>query len=278
MEDGFRLRFLKGRAENETCLNEMLAEHSIVAAVNLSGSTSIGFPNYDQPFLAQHTAVLVNQDPLCWTLKGGVRLLVLEMMAETLLKIGGGAPMRHDLQDAATRKNGGVASVFPISNGLFTLAGQLLNPPVHAICLPVWHRAKVLEMAAMTLFAAEEEPDSQKDLTSSLNREKVERAAFLLERDLENPPTLEMLASEVVCGASQLSRLFAQYQDKSMPEFLRQRRMEKAAFLFRTTNQSISEIALAVGYTSFSAFTRAFVREFKATPTLYRQNDVGGLK
>jgi len=56
-----------------------------------------------------------------------------------------------------------------------------------------------------------------------------------------------------------------------MPEFLRRKRMERAAALLHTTDLAVSEIALAVGYTSFSAFTRAFVREQRVTPTAFRQ-------
>lgn len=154
---------------------------------------------------------------------------------------------------------------------LLTLAQQLSAPPAHAACLPVWFHAKVMELAAFTLFAPDQ---TMKNPPQSADRERLERAMFLLERDLENPPTLEMLADEVGCGAFHLSRVFGKLAGMTIPEFLRRKRMERAALLLRTTAQSVSEIALGVGYESFSAFTRGFVRVHGMTPSAYRSAPV----
>ncbi len=99
-----------------------------------------------------------------------------------------------------------------------------------------------------------------------LNRERCERARFLLERDLENPPTLDMLAKEVQCSSFYLSRIFVQHAGTSIPRYLRSKRVEKAAELLRAGRMSVTEVAIAVGYASVSSFNKAFVEHFGCCP------------
>ena len=98
----------------------------------------------------------------------------------------------------------------------------------------LWYQAKVIELMALLLFA----PDPKRNGSASelfcerqkrLGRERVDQVRALLERDLENPPTLEQLAREVGCGVFHLSRSFSQHLGQTIPQYLRQVRMERAA-------------------------------------------------
>jgi len=92
---------------------------------------------------------------------------------------------------------------------------------------------------------------------------------YLIERDLENPPTLEMLAGEVDCSPFYLSRLFAEEAGLSMPKYLRLKRVEKAADLMVARGANVTEAAMAVGYSSLSAFQKAFVEQYGSSPGVY---------
>jgi AraC-like DNA-binding protein len=105
----------------------------------------------------------------------------------------------------------------------------------------------------------------------SLEQEIADRAAVLLLRDLQNPPSLEDLAKEVGLTTFQLSRLFGRVKGKSMPAMLRERRIAEAARLLLDTNRNIGDVAIAVGYYSISAFSRAFNRELRTTASDYRR-------
>ncbi len=48
-------------------------------------------------------------------------------------------------------------------------------------------------------------------------------------------------------------------------------RVKAAQLLLRRTGTSVTEVALAVGYTNVSTFTQAFRRETDLTPTAYRR-------
>jgi len=56
----------------------------------------------------------------------------------------------------------------------------------------------------------------------------------------------------------------------SPSEYLTELRMRRAATLLVSTNMSVSEIALEVGYLSLSHFSRMFRERFGKTPRAFR--------
>lgn len=156
-----------------------------------------------------------------------------------------------------------------LPSSLLSARMQLLEPPVNNSALNIWYQSKILETLALTLF----QPDKPAELFCHrhrrLNKERVERVKYLIERDLENPPNLEMLASEVDCSPFYLSRLFSEEAGLSMPKYLRMKRVEKAADWMLSRGLNVTEAAMAVGYSSLSAFQKAFVEQFGMSPGNY---------
>ena len=54
--------------------------------------------------------------------------------------------------------------------------------------------------------------------------------------------------------------------------YLAQWRLELGAELLQSTEDSVAEVAAAVGYGSEAAFNRAFKREFDCPPARFRRN------
>jgi AraC family transcriptional regulator len=267
-KEGYRLFLLEGHLSDPTRLDEPLPLGAIAVAICLSGTSKLTLGLSSWALAPERTAVLRKLGSLLWLGKGRQKLLVLETNSETLNKLGLGNPLRAGLAEASDQEPGtGFAEVWPAPIAMLTLAHHLSRPPLHAACLPIWYQAKVLELLSLALYS----PAPLEQLELETPDEMAQRAALLLERDLENPPSLEMLAEVVGCGPFQLSRLFSKHWGRTIPEFLRAKRMELAAGLLRAKQLSVSEIALTVGYTSFSAFTRGFVREYGKTPTAFRE-------
>lgn len=153
--------------------------------------------------------------------------------------------------------------------GLLASRMQMLEPPVQSAALDAWYQSKVLEVMAQTLFRPDKPAELFCHRYRRINKERVERAKYLIERDLENPPTLEMLAREVDCSPFYLSRLFSEEAGLSMPRYLRLKRVEKAADLMRSRGMNVTEAAMAVGYSSLSAFQKAFAEQFGVSPGVY---------
>src|SRR5438093_352909 len=95
-------------------------------------------------------------------------------------------------------------------------------------------------------------------------RERVERSKELLSRDLANPPTLEMIGQEVGCSPFYLSRIFSREVGLTIPQYLRNLRMERAAELLRTGRYNVTEAATEVGYSSLSHFSKHFAKRLVA--------------
>lgn len=153
---------------------------------------------------------------------------------------------------------------------LLHLRLHLLKPPVVETARDFWYQSKIIEILSYLFFEPKKPAELFCERYHRLNQERCERVLFLLERDLENPPSLNMLAREVQCSPFHLSRIFVQQTSFTIPGYIRRKRLEKAAELLRTAKLSITEVAMTVGYSSISSFNKAFVEHFGRCPGLYR--------
>lgn len=154
---------------------------------------------------------------------------------------------------------------------LLTLRSQILEPPVPKSALSLWYAGKITELLASLLFAPGTIGELFCQQQKRLNRERCEHVLFLLKKDMENPPSLQMLADEVDCSPFHLSRLFAMEMGVNIPKALRKLRIEKAAASLLDSHQSVTEIAMRVGYSSLGAFNKAFSDAKGCSPGKYRQ-------
>jgi AraC-like DNA-binding protein len=160
-----------------------------------------------------------------------------------------------------------VSRVNRLSSSQQAFAQRLADPPVTAAALPLWFEAKVNEAIAEFLFEPEPEMFCQRQ--QRLARERVERVQEILRQRLECPPTLEELGREVGVSQYYLSRIFSQEARMTIPQFLRQVRMEAAAALLRAGSHNVTQAAFAVGYSSLGHFSKSFCEVVGCCPTLY---------
>ncbi len=152
---------------------------------------------------------------------------------------------------------------------LLSIRQSLLAPPVPQQAMGTWYQSKILEVLALTVFRQDTPEELFCERHKRINRERVDRVRYLLQRDFENPPSLDMLAKEVNCSPFYLSRLFVEETGLSLPKFLRLQRVEKAAELMTDGGMSVTDAAMAVGYSSLSAFHKAFVERHGVSPSQY---------
>lgn len=76
------------------------------------------------------------------------------------------------------------------------------------------------------------------------------------------------------CGysSSHFMKLFKDLTGISFSQYLVRFRLEKAARLLRSTDKSIINIATLCGFFNASYFTRAFIKQYKSTPSVYRSS------
>jgi AraC family transcriptional regulator len=161
-----------------------------------------------------------------------------------------------------------VAPARPMSTQQRDVVASLAEPPVAKAAQILWYQSKALELMAHFLFAPKD-PEFFCMRQKRVARERVERAKELLARDLANPPTLEALGQEVGCSPFYLSRIFSREVGLTIPQYLRNLRMERAAELLRTGRYNVTETATEVGYSSLSHFSKAFCETIGCCPVLY---------
>ena len=86
--------------------------------------------------------------------------------------------------------------------------------------------------------------------------------------------TVSGIARDTGVSEAGLHRLFRDLCGISPGRYLAKRRMAVAADLLTKPDFKISEVALAVGYSDQSAFTRAFTREFGKAPKAYQMEKI----
>ena len=87
----------------------------------------------------------------------------------------------------------------------------------------------------------------------------------------EQRPTIEELARRCLMNPTTLKAVFKAVYGDSLASHMKEHRLEKAAELLRHGEQSVSEIAAAVGYDSPSRFSAAFRERYHMLPTEYRK-------
>ncbi|MCU0770374.1 MAG: AraC family transcriptional regulator [Verrucomicrobia bacterium] len=181
------------------------------------------------------------------------------------------APALHPLARGAVEADGtvdGVGPVEPLTAAQAELVRSFRLPPVSAAAQRLWYESKALELMAQVLFRPEV-GGFFCTRQHHLARERVDRVIAILNEDLSEPPTLEDLGRRVGCSPFHLSRTFSSETGMTIPQYMRQRRMERAAELLRSGRCNVTEAALEVGYSSLSHFSAAFHETFGCCPGLY---------
>jgi AraC-like DNA-binding protein len=96
------------------------------------------------------------------------------------------------------------------------------------------------------------------------------RAKDLADARYFEPLGVDDLARAAGLSRAHFSREFRRAFGESPHAYLLTRRLERAAALLRTTDNSVAEICLAVGLQSIGSFTTSFTRTFGKSPMAYR--------
>ncbi|HYG23460.1 MAG TPA: AraC family transcriptional regulator [Verrucomicrobiae bacterium] len=149
------------------------------------------------------------------------------------------------------------------------IIATLRQPPVYQTAQAVWYQCKALELAVTFFMQPPPEEEFFCTRQQRLAQERVEQVIFLLKQDLAEPPSLEELGRQIGCSHFYLSRIFSNHTGKTITQYLRQMRMERAAELLRSGEYNVTEAAMEVGYSSPSHFSQAFHETFGCCPGLY---------
>ena len=99
---------------------------------------------------------------------------------------------------------------------------------------------------------------------------RARRALLLMEQNLANPLSIGKIAARLRLSTRQLERLFHQSLGHGPGAAYRMLRLRYARWLLDNTDQSVTDIALAAGFTDCAHFTRQFKELHGFTPSAVR--------
>ena len=105
--------------------------------------------------------------------------------------------------------------------------------------------------------------------TEDRNRRML-RARDAMDRDFAKPLDISTLARIAIVSEAHFIRTFQATFGETPHRYLQRRRVERAMFLLRETERSVTEICLDVGFNSLGTFTRTFTAIVGEPPTTYR--------
>jgi AraC-like DNA-binding protein len=96
------------------------------------------------------------------------------------------------------------------------------------------------------------------------------RAKDLIDARYRDPLDVAALAEAAHLSPAHFSREFRRAFGEPPHRYLLTRRLERAAALLRSTDRSVSDICLLVGFRSVGSFTTTFGRAYGLSPAAYR--------
>ena len=105
--------------------------------------------------------------------------------------------------------------------------------------------------------------------TEESNRHML-RARDAIDRDYASPVDVPALAEIACVSEAHFIRVFKSTFGETPHRYLQRRRVERAMFLLRETDRSVTEICFDVGFNSLGTFSRTFTDIVGDPPTTYR--------
>lgn len=102
-------------------------------------------------------------------------------------------------------------------------------------------------------------------------RAMIQQSLFYIETHLHEQIGLEEVASEALLSPYHYHRVFRNEVGMTVVDYIRNRRMSLASTTLRLTDAGILDIALACGFESQEAFTRAFRKLYGMPPGRFRK-------
>jgi AraC family transcriptional regulator len=103
---------------------------------------------------------------------------------------------------------------------------------------------------------------------------QIQKTLDYIEDHLSGPLSVECLARVACFSEFHFHRVFQTMVGEAVMEYVRKRRLARAAYQIAHTDKKLIDIALDNGFQSHENFTRAFKKVFERTPLAYRKQGI----
>ncbi len=96
----------------------------------------------------------------------------------------------------------------------------------------------------------------------------------IIEANLFSQMTVDELAQQTNLSLSSFKREFAKLYNDTPANYIKNKKLEKAAELLGVSNERIADIAFDCGFNDLANFTKSFNEKYHTSPTNYRLNQI----
>jgi AraC-like DNA-binding protein len=119
-------------------------------------------------------------------------------------------------------------------------------------------------------------PELSSNNLKLLDKEKVflrKLKSIILDTLKTEDTNVNTIAKEIGMSRSSLFRKIKAITGNNINEYIRKVKIEKAAFLMKEENATISQASFEVGFSSVNYFRKVFKEELGILPSAYKKND-----
>ena len=142
----------------------------------------------------------------------------------------------------------------------------------------IFLESKALDLLWMQIkqYKDDQNAASRQSVLRKTDLKLIAKARSILISDLKNPPDINKLAELAGTNSTKLKKGFKLIYSKTISQYLRNERLNRAKLLLAEDGLSIKEISEEVGYTNKSIFSKRFKEKFGVLPSTflnrYKQN------
>ncbi|MBQ8203553.1 MAG: PocR ligand-binding domain-containing protein [Clostridia bacterium] len=126
----------------------------------------------------------------------------------------------------------------------------------------IYAAAKIMEICTSYII--------YKELISPESDRAIKLAKGYIEEHLSEELDIKTLCENLGMGRTTLYELFKKETGMGIAAYIRKRRLHKAKKLLKTTDLTISEIALSTGFSDYNYFSRIYKKVYGKSPKNYR--------
>ena len=102
----------------------------------------------------------------------------------------------------------------------------------------------------------------------------VQKTVMIIDSNISAELSLNLLAKKLGISAGYLSAIFKKETQKNVSQYIKEKRVEHAMHLLRTTHLQIQTVALHCGIMDVQYFSKIFKKQTGKTPKEYRDSQL----
>lgn len=160
---------------------------------------------------------------------------------------------------------------------------ELISPKIQQVALEIiqteirdslsdfFFKIKAEELIYLTLKELFKRENPTTHALNQIDVQKIYKVRDLILTDINEPPVIKDLASQIGMSESKFKRLFKQIFGDSFFSYYQKFRMKEAARLLKENEMSVSQVGFSLGFSNLSHFAKVFEEHIGMKPKSFQK-------